>query len=77
MCLVYFLGIAAYLEMPANVAVQALARSASEAEREGRVACNRGLCGLWPEKTELARLAVNRLTERSRAAVPRRLNTSF
>ncbi len=39
-------------------------------EREGQVACNRGLCGLWLEKTELARLAVNHITERSRAAVP-------
>ena len=38
-------------------------------EREGRVACNRGLCGLWLEKTEITQTTVNRMAERSRAAV--------
>ena len=33
---------------PPNVAVQALVRARSEAEREARVACNRVLAGLLP-----------------------------
>ena len=43
MCLVYFLGIAAYLEMPANVALHPLGRARSKAEREGPVGCKRVL----------------------------------
>ena len=54
---------------PHNVAVQALGRSAAFLRREGQVGCNRGLCGLWLEKTGIARLIANRMTERSRAAV--------